>query len=403
MKLIIICIICLSFLIKIYFQFVQVRFFKKSKLNDIEDSYSEGVFEKSKSFTIMMNNLDQIITTINFFVILGFLLFNVPNLILRSVKNSFSNSVSAEVITALIIALVFLTIEIIKSSIQTFFIDKKFNFNKSSVMNFILDWLIKVVLMLAVLSFFVAAYSSNSAIGKFGALLLAMVVAFVFRKIFYHSIPMAESELKDKIKEFAKEYKYKFKNVYVMNASKRSSRVNAFIYGNGKRRKIVLYDTLINTFSVDEIIAVFAHEMGHAKHKDRLKQLIVFIPLVFIFLLLFKFINQSMELAQAFGYSELNIDLTIFIIYSFNVILIFFTSIIKNSISRYFEYKADEFASRTAGKENILKALKHLAISNLSNVYPHPIEEFIYYTHPSVLKRITAIQNIENEGSRASD
>ena len=180
-----------------------------------------------------------------------------------------------------------------------------------------------------------------------------------------------------------------------MDASKRSSKTNAFFTGFGRFRRIVLCDTLIEKHTTDEIVSVLAHEMGHYKKRHVLKHMgISFASAGLMFFILSFFINNS-GLLSAFGIENVSVyaSLVLFaFIYSPVSILI---SIAGNIISRRHEYAADEYAAATYGKpQAMVTALKKLSVDNLSNLTPHPLKIFLEYSHPPVLARIKHIDNI---------
>ena len=178
-----------------------------------------------------------------------------------------------------------------------------------------------------------------------------------------------------------------------MDGSKRSKKANAFFSGMGPKKTIVLYDTLIEGQSNDEIIAVLAHEIGHYKKKHTLFNLLFGMVQMFgIMFLLGWSINQP-ELSSGLGvdvstfYTGL---VAFFILFSPVTLLI---GMFQNIISRKMEYQADAYARDTYDGEKLIDALKKLSVDNLSNLNPHPAYVFFNYSHPPIHKRIKAIRN----------
>ncbi len=176
--------------------------------------------------------------------------------------------------------------------------------------------------------------------------------------------------------------------------AKRSNQVNAFTNGFGPFKKIVLYDTLINSLEEEEIVSVFAHEIGHVKHKDVLKILGIKLPLIILLLLSFYWILDYNFSSLEFGSSEIKPVMSLIAMYSIFSVLKLLSNISTNFLIRRKEYQADIFSAQKYSKEYIISALKKIALINMSDLNPHPIDYFINYTHPTVVDRIENIHKI---------
>ena len=180
-----------------------------------------------------------------------------------------------------------------------------------------------------------------------------------------------------------------------MDASKRSTKSNAFFAGFGRFRRIVLFDTLIEKHTADELICILAHEMGHYKKKHVFKFLLVSIMTTgLMFFVLSLFINNQ-GLFWAFKMEHVSVYASLFFfafLYApINIVISIFTKI----LSRKHEYEADAYALATYGKpESMISGLKKLTVDNLSNLTPHPLKVFLDYSHPPVLERIQAIRKM---------
>jgi STE24 endopeptidase len=176
-----------------------------------------------------------------------------------------------------------------------------------------------------------------------------------------------------------------------MDASKRSSKLNAYFSGFGKTKRIVLYDTLLEKMSEDEIVAVLAHEIGHNKHKHiifNLIQTVIMLSIYVFFLVLFL---EEPIFSLAFGFEDIHIGFNL-ILYSIilsPVLTIF--SVLSSFISRKFEFQADYFVYNYGQANHLISALKVLARENFSNLTPHPLYVKIFYSHPPIADRIKAI------------
>ena len=177
-------------------------------------------------------------------------------------------------------------------------------------------------------------------------------------------------------------------NIFVIDGSKRSTKANAYFSGFGPKKRIVLYDTLINDLETDEIVGVLAHEIGHYKKKHVFINMLISVVLTGFTLYILSLMLKSSLLSQA-----LSVNLP-----SFHIGLIAFgvlyspiseiTGIIMNYISRKFEYQADNYAKTNYSGKELISALKKLSKNSLSNLTPHKANVFIHYSHPSLLNRV---------------
>jgi STE24 endopeptidase len=203
---------------------------------------------------------------------------------------------------------------------------------------------------------------------------------------------LAEGSLRDKIGTFAARTGFKLKNIYVIDGSRRSTKSNAYFSGFGKKKRIVLYDTLIKEFSEEEIVAVLAHEIGHYKKKHVLINLVFSVMLTGFMLFLFSLVVDNPKLSQALGAKEssFHLGLIVFgILYSPLSLLI---GLITNIISRENEFAADSFVRENYNAVFLGDALKKLSVKNLSNMMPHPLYVFFHYSHPPLLQRLEKLE-----------
>ncbi|HPR61169.1 MAG TPA: M48 family metallopeptidase [Prolixibacteraceae bacterium] len=199
---------------------------------------------------------------------------------------------------------------------------------------------------------------------------------------------MDEGDLKSAIQHFAQKADFKLQNIYVIDGSKRSTKANAYFTGIGPKKRIVLYDTLINDLTTDEIVAVLAHEIGHYKKKHTLSGLLMGIIQTGIMLYLFSLLVNSSALSAVLGVAEAKFHIGLV---AFGILFTpfsFFTGILMNIISRRNEYQADNFAKSYGFEKQLISALKKLTSNNLSNLTPHPLYVFFHYSHPTLLQRI---------------
>ena len=182
-------------------------------------------------------------------------------------------------------------------------------------------------------------------------------------------------------------------NIFVMDGSKRSAKANAFFSGIGKKKKIVLYDTLIKNHSIEELVAVLAHEVGHFKKKHILWSYLLSIVQIFfmLFVLSLMVFNKNLSLALGGGQIAVHLNLLAFgILFS---PISGLTGLLMSLFSRKNEFEADAYAKETYDGKALANALKKLSVDSLSNLYPHPLYVFFHYSHPPLLKRLEAIQS----------
>jgi STE24 endopeptidase len=289
---------------------------------------------------------------------------------------------------------------------DTFVLEQRFGFNKTSPGLFIIDkikgWLISALVGGGLLLLIVWLWSVT---GKWFWIVAWGAITFfsVFFSMFYSSIivplfnkqtPLADGELKQAIEKFAYKVGFSLKNIYVIDGSKRSSKANAYFTGLGSKKRIVLYDTLIDEMTVDEIVAVLAHEMGHYKKKHIISGLVAGIAQTGLMLFVFSLFVSSPYLSGALGVDEpkFYVGLVAFtILYS---PLSFFLGIAMNVLSRKNEYQADAFAAQHGLGKELSSALKKLAMNNLSNLTPHPLYVYFNYSHPPLAQRLSKIEEM---------
>lgn len=285
----------------------------------------------------------------------------------------------------------------------TFSIEEKYGFNKTTVKTYLWDMvkgmlisaLIGGVLLTAIVwfyewagpSFWWYAWGLVTVFSIFMVMFYSQVIVPLFNK----QTPLAEGNLRNKIRDFALRTNFKLENIYVIDGSKRSTKSNAYFTGLGPKKRIVLYDTLIHDLTEEEIVAVLAHEIGHYKKKHTLQFMLASVLQTGIILWLFSLcVNQpSLSLALGGDRAYFQLGLIAFTILYTPVSMVL--GLVMNAWSRANEYEADRFATSQGEGENLISGLKKISVKALSNLTPHPVYEWVYYSHPSLLKRIKAI------------
>ncbi len=288
---------------------------------------------------------------------------------------------------------------------STFVIEERFGFNKTTRKTFVLDTIKSLFIgaiigggVMALIIWFYQLAGDN--FWWYAWILITVFMLFV--TMFYTSVllplfnkqtPLEEGELKSAIEAFSQKVGFKLDNIYVMDGSKRSTKANAFFSGLGAKKRIVLYDTLVNDLSVDEIVGVLAHEIGHYKKKHTLMGIITGVFQVGVMLYVFSLFVNSWALSAALGVSEpaFHIALIAFgILYS---PISGITGMFSSVMSRKNEYEADAYAAKYHDANSLISALKIISVKALSNLTPHPWYVFFHYSHPPLLARIKALKN----------
>ena len=395
-----IAILVLKFLVDQILDSLNASHFEDVIPEEVSDVYDPKEYKKSQSYKKtnhrfgIVTSLFSIVLTLSFFFLDGF-----------SLVDHFARVYSEN---SIVITLIFFGIILIGSDLlttpfsyyKTFVIEQKFGFNKTSKKTFFIDKL-KGLLMSILIGGFILALITwfyEFAGAYFWLYAWGLVTLFsLFMNMFYSKIivplfnkqtALEEGDLKDAITKYANSVGFTLNNIFVINGSKRSTKANAYFSGFGNQKRITLYDTLINDLTINEIVAVLAHEVGHYKRKHIIFNLIASILLTGLSLFLLSLFIQTPILSKALSVS----------IPSFHIGLIAFgilyspiseiTGIFMNYMSRKFEYQADNYAKETFASEPLISSLKKLSKNSLSNLTPHFLYVFIHYSHPTLFERI---------------
>jgi len=302
---------------------------------------------------------------------------------------------------------------------NTFVIEENFGFNKTTLKVFIMDrlkgWLIGSLIGGGLLALIVWVYNSTG--NEFWLIVWGLVTVFmIFMTMFYSNliVPLFNrqtllqpGELRDAIEAFSNKAGFHLKNIYVIDGSKRSSKANAYFTGLGMKKRIVLYDTLINDHTTNELVAILAHEIGHHKKKHTRQGILVSVLQTGLMLFILSlFIRRDSPLAASLcqslaGFSDLKATpgfqlgvLAFGMLYSpLSLIL----GLADNVLSRKNEYTADRFAGEKFDPRELQTALKKLSVNQLSNLRPHPLYVFFHYSHPPLLSRLKALEKLINK------
>ncbi|MBR9998445.1 MAG: M48 family metallopeptidase [Cyclobacteriaceae bacterium] len=295
---------------------------------------------------------------------------------------------------------------------DTFVIEEKYGFNKTTPRTFIIDklkgYLLSIILGGGIL--FVLLILINRMGEDFWIYFWIVISGFtLFMNVFYTDlivplfnklIPLEENELKKAIFGYSRKVNFPLDNIFVIDGSRRSTKANAYFSGLGKKKKIVLFDTLINNHSIEELVAVLAHEVGHYKKKHIIQTYFASILQTGIILFIMSLMIFNPDLSMAFGGEQLAIHLNLIAFFILFSPISTLTGILMNMISRKNEYQADAYAAETYQAGPLQEALKKLSTHNLGNLTPHPWYVFVNYSHPPLLSRLKALDHFKPVGDR---
>ncbi len=286
---------------------------------------------------------------------------------------------------------------------NTFVLEERFGFNKTTPKTFVVDklkgYLLGALIGGGLLALILWIYQAVP--DYFWVLGWIIVAGFsLFFAVFYTSwivplfnklTPLPDGDLRTAIEAFADKVDFPLTNIYVMDSSKRSTKSNAYFSGMGKRKAIVLFDTLIEKHSRDELVAVLAHEIGHYKRKHIQQSIVLSIVQTGVLFFLLDQLLGADVVAQALGYPVAAFPLNLL---AFGLLFSPVSTVIgiaMNALSRKNEYEADAFAAEHFAANPLQTALKQLSRDNLSNLEPHPAYVFVHYSHPPVLDRLRVL------------
>jgi STE24 endopeptidase len=394
----------LMFLVNAALGLLNLRHQKKPLAANVKNIYSKEKLKKSRDYFGENTRFNLVRSTFSYALMIalfvgGFFPF------VGQLTTQITNNELLQTFLFLSILLILNTIITLPFSYyRTFSIETRYGFNKSTKSLFFKDVLRNIVLS-TILTSGIAVILHALYLGLGDAFVLSAWIALsliqvlvlilntkVFIKIFNKLTPLPDGPLKDAIQSLALKTGFKAKAIYSMDGSKRSTKLNAFFSGFGPTREIALFDTLIAKLNQNQILAVLAHEIGHAKHFDEMKILVEQVLIFGINALALNLVIGNPSIISAFGFTgsffAFSLILFGFLIEPFDFLL----GLPTNWLSRKAEYAADAFAVKQGYKAEMLEALKVLVTENFSNLTPHPLQVLLTYSHPPMHDRLAAIE-----------
>jgi STE24 endopeptidase len=396
-----------SYLVDNIADFLNLKNLNQPLPNEFKDHYDPKKYQDSQNYLKANTKFGFITSSFDLAIILVFWFsggFQMVDAFVRSFN--YGSIVSGLVFTGILLFLKFL-LSLPFSIYATFVIEEKFGFNKTTPRLFCTDLIKSIVLsaalggiLLSLILIFLEfggpwAWIYCWAVSTLFLLVVQYIVPTWIMPLFNKFTPLEKGPLKEAIVTYAQSIDFLLSNIFVMDGSKRSSKSNAFFTGFGKNKRIVLFDTLIREQSIEELVSILAHEMGHFKKKHIVKRLVLGIfQMGFVFYLISLFISHE-GLFHAFFVKEVSIYAGLIFFGMLYSPLDLFISILFQISSRKDEYEADQFAAETIKDSRpLINALKKLSVHNLSNLTPHPFYVFLNYSHPPVLARINTLKSL---------
>ncbi len=374
---------------------------------EFKNIYDEEKYSSSQSYTRTNEKFDMAADTFSYVIIICMIVFGFFNIIDVWVRNF---GFQSEVINGLLFFGLFILIQDIISSpfslYKIFVIEEKYGFNKMNLSTYFLDKLkslLRMVLLggplLSLILYFFETFDNTAwlyawcIVSGFILILQPLFTTFI-APLFNTFTPLEKGELRSAIESYAKNVDFPISRIDVMDGSKRTSHSNAYFSGIGKRKRIALFDTLLEKQTSQEILAIVAHEVGHFKKKHIQQGILISILNSGIMFYLISVFMKNQILFEAFQMNQISVYGSLIFFQILFSPLSTIISVFANALSRRNEFEADEYSAKTTGEpENLISGLKKLTVENLGNLTPHPLNVFLNFSHPPVLERIRALSS----------
>ena len=391
----------LTHLYQLVLNVVQHRSANNPTPANVADVYDDATYQKWRAYHGEKSRLDILRTGVSWVLTMALLLSNAYAWAAGLFPTgAFWQMLAVLLFNTLVETVVFLGF----SWVDTMVIEQKYGFNRTTKKTFAIDqvrnFLIELVLGTVLMGLLIVIHK---AMGDWMILLFAGVVfaiglciSFLYGPVFSRMgnkfTPLEEGELRSKLEALLTKHGYQVKAIEVMDASRRTTKSNAYFTGFGKMKSIVLYDNLVNSMTPDEICAVFAHELGHGLNKDVLKQQIMNMGNILLMALVVWLTVRTPAMHEAFGFAGVNYGFAFILLSGLLGLIQPLTGMGMNAYSRYAEYRADQQAVKEGYGEALIGGLKKLARENFSNLAPSPALVVLEYSHPPLAQRIEAIE-----------
>ncbi len=371
-----------------------------------QEFISAKEFQISRNYSIAKHKYSFFAHSFNFVVLISFVLLGGFGIVEKLCLNIAAKEEMQAIFFCFIISFGKMIIDLPFSIYHTFVLEKKFGFNKMTPFLFIKDMFKGIVLSLvlgAPLIYFLVwiinvAGSLWWVFGFVGMMVFQFFILWIYptviAPIFNKFILLEPGELRSKIEAISSKVNFPVSEIFTIDGSKRSTHSNAYFTGFGKNRRIVLFDTLIESLSTMELTAVLAHEMAHNKLNHIKKGIAISVVMTFLGFYIWSLLLRYPPLYQAFSLQGNNLFPALIIFPMIMGPLSFLLSPLFNILSRKHEYEADAFSAKAMGSSTDMRsALLKLNKDNLSNLTPHPWYSFFYYSHPTLTERLDNLES----------
>jgi STE24 endopeptidase len=383
-------------------------FKRKSSTNpipeNVRDVYDEETYGKWRNYNAEHSRLDLVSGIVT--LLLTLLMFSTN--LYSCFASLFPADQGWQIFAVILIEVIIgSTVNFFFSYYSTMVIEQKYGFNKSTLKTFIIDQIRGLIISL-VLGLFLAflVFGLHSWL-KDNLIILLTVALFAFSLLISFLYPilsrignkftsLEEGELRTNLMELLTSHGYKVSDIKVMDASRRTTKLNAYFTGFGSTKTIVLYDNLVEAMTPDEICAVFAHELGHGLHRDVMKMQIMNIGNMLLMAIAIWISVREGALHTDFGFEGVNYGFAYILAGVFIALIQPITSMLINAYSRKAEYRADKQAVSEGYGEAMVSALKKLARENFAELAPTRISVLLEYSHPPLSDRIKAVEKLLN-------
>ena len=397
---------------RLVLNFVQRRSASNPTPVNVADVYDAETYTRWKAYNADNCKLGMVSTAVSFAVNMALLMGNVH----AAVASLFPAGGLWQLVAVLLFhAVITSVVNLGLNYVDTMIIEQKYGFNRTTMKTFLIDQLRNLLLEIVLdIGLMWILMGLHSAMGDWVVLLftgavfcITLLISFlypIFSRLGNKFVPLEDGELKDRLLEMLNKHGYKVKAIEVMDASRRTTKLNAYFTGFGKMKTIVLYDNMLTAMSTEEICSTFAHELGHGLHKDVLKMQIMNLGNLLLMAVMVWLTVKIPEMHTAFGFGEVN--------YGFSYILLSvglgmiqpLTGMLTNAYSRKAEYRADRQAVLEGYGDALIAGLKKLGRENFTHLAPSKLLVVLNYSHPPLSERIHAIHKAMMESeSRSSN
>ncbi len=404
---IIIGVLTVEFLVERILEYLNDKSWSEKVPESLQDLYTEEKYQKARQYAQETGKLSWISSSISFVVTISMFLLGgfawVDGLVSGFTSNPYWQALG-------FFGVILLASDLLGTPLSlygTFVIEEKYGFNKMSIKTFFIDkvkgWILGAIVGGLLLCAFIWFYESFRELfwlyawGMFMifTLLITMFYTNLIVPLFNKLVPLEKGALREAIEAYADSVKFPLKNIMVVDGSKRSTKANAYFSGLGSAKNIVLYDTLIEKHTNEELVAVLAHEVGHYKKKHTLQNIVLSSVIMLATLYVLHLFIDTPEFSYALGVGTPKLHLSLI---AFSILyspLSTITGLFMNKLSRKNEYEADAYATTTFSGKHLIEALKKLSVDHLSNLTPHPAYVFFNYSHPTLIQRSEAVDKIK--------